>query len=113
MVAENAPDIAKVTDVAPQITGSTGKKSAAVMNVAVPITSPHRELAVKFAQFLTNDQNQLKFAQLRNILPSTVKAAQDNYFRKVKANPSLSDRARVISASQLAQAEVLIPLCKE
>jgi putative chitobiose transport system substrate-binding protein len=109
MVAENAPDIAKVTDVAPQITGSTGKKSAAVMNVAVPITSPHRELAVKFAQFLTNDQNQLKFAQLRNILPSTVKAAQDNYFRKVKANPSLSDRARVISASQLAQAEVLIP----
>jgi putative chitobiose transport system substrate-binding protein len=109
MVAENAPDIAKVTDVAPQITGITGKKSAAVMNVAVPITSPHRELAVKFAQFLTNDQNQLQFAQIGNLLPSTVKAAQDDYFRKSKSTNSVSDRARVISASQLAQAEVLIP----
>ena len=109
MIAENAPDIAKVTDVAPQITGSTGKKSAAVMNVAVPAASLHKELAVKFAYFLTNDTNQLKFAQIGNLLPSTTKAVQDDYFRKTKATDSVSDRARVISASQLAQAEVLIP----
>jgi len=109
IVAENAPDIAKVTDVAPQITGITGKKSAAVMNVAVPATSLHKELAVKFAYFLTNDTNQLKFAQIGNLLPSTTKAVQDDYFRKIKATDSVSDRARVISASQLAQAEVLIP----
>ncbi len=109
MVAENAPDIAKVTDVAPQITGITGKKSAAVMNVAVPATSRHKELAVKFAQFLTNDANQLRFAQIANLLPSTTQALQNDYFRKIKATDSVSDRARVISASQLAQAEVLIP----
>jgi len=109
IVAENAPDIAKVTDVSPQITGITGKKSAAVMNVAVPVSSRQPALAVKFAQFLTNDQNQLKFAQIGNLLPSTKQAVQDDYFRKVKATDSVSDRARVISASQLAQAEVLIP----
>jgi carbohydrate ABC transporter substrate-binding protein, CUT1 family (TC 3.A.1.1.-) len=64
---------------------------------------------VKFAQFLTNDQNQLQFAQIGNLLPSTVKAAQNDYFRKSKSTNSVNDRARVISASQLAQAEVLIP----
>ncbi len=47
----------QVTDVAPQITGSTGKKSAAVTNVAVTATFPPKELAIKFAQFLTNDAN--------------------------------------------------------
>jgi putative chitobiose transport system substrate-binding protein len=112
-VAQNAPDVAKVTDVGAQITGSTGKMSAAVMNVSVPTTSPNQALAVKFALYLTNAENQLAFSKVENSLPSTIKSASDRYFTEVAKDSPLLDRARVISASQLAQSEVLIPPAKD
>ena len=111
-MAQSAPDIAKVTDVAPQIVGTTGKKSAAVMNVAVPTTSANQALAVKFALYLTNASNQLAFTKVENLLPSTIASASDRYFTEPTKESSLLDRARVISASQLAQSEVLIPPAK-
>jgi putative chitobiose transport system substrate-binding protein len=113
LVTQNAPDIAKASDVAVQISGSTGKKSAAVMNVAVPTSSAHVDLAVKFALFLTNDQNQLSFSKVENSLPSTLKAATDSYFTYLSKDSTSSDKARVISASQLSQSEVLIPPVKD
>ena len=112
-VAQNAPDVAKVTDVGAQITGSTGKMSAAVMNVSVPTTSPNQALAVKFALYLTNAENQLAFTKVENSLPSTIKSASDRYFTEVAKDAPLLDRARVTSASQLAQSEVLIPPAKD
>lgn len=108
-ITENAPDIAQVTDVSSQITGVTGKHSAAVMNLSVPKTSPQPELAVKLAQFLTNNPNQLEFAKIAQVLPSTVTASQDPYFRQVPDRAPTIDRARAISAQQLAKAEVLLP----
>ena len=112
-VAQNAPEIAKVTDVGSQITGSTGKKSAAVMNVAVPTTSTNQALAIKFALYLTNAENQLAFTKIENLLPSTVKSSSDRYFTEAAKDASLLNRARVISASQLSQSEVLIPPAKD
>ncbi|ELS33021.1 MULTISPECIES: ABC transporter substrate-binding protein [Pseudanabaena] len=112
-VTLNAPDIAKVTDVGAQITGSTGKKSAAVMNVSVPTTSTNQALAVKFALYITNAGNQLAFSKVENSLPSTTKSAGDRYFTEVAKDAPLTDRARVISASQLSQSEVLIPPAKD
>ncbi len=111
-MAQSAPDIAKVTDVSPQIVGVTGKKSAAVMNVAVPTTSANQDLAVKFALYLTNADNQLAFTKVENLLPSTVTSASDRYFTESTKDSALIDRARVISASQLSQSEVLIPPAK-
>ena len=112
-VAQNAPETAKVTDIGSQITGSTGKMSAAVMNVAVPTVSTNQALAVKFALYLTNAENQLAFTKVENLLPSTIKSASDRYFTEVAKDAPLLDRARVISASQLAQSEVLIPPAKD
>ncbi|MFM7792566.1 MAG: ABC transporter substrate-binding protein, partial [Microcystis panniformis] len=112
-VALNAPEIAKVTDVGAQITGSTGKKSAAVMNVAVPASSTNQSLAVKFALYLTNADNQLAFSKIENSLPSTIKSVSDRYFTEVPKDAPLLDRARIISASQLSQSEVLIPPAKD
>jgi putative chitobiose transport system substrate-binding protein len=112
-VAQNAPDIAKVSDVAAQITGTNGKKSAAVMNVVVPSAAKNIDLGVKFAVFLTNNQNQLNFSKVENSLPSTVKSATDPYFTYLGSGASTSDKARTISASQLAQSEVLIPPAKD
>lgn len=112
-VTQNAPEIAKVTDVGVQITGATGKKSAAVMNIAVPTTSTNQAIATKFALYLTNAENQLAFSKIENSLPSTIKSASDRYFTETAKDSPLLDRARVISASQLAQSEVLIPPAKD
>ncbi|PAX58059.1 ABC transporter substrate-binding protein [Brunnivagina elsteri] len=111
-IAQNAPKIAEASAIAPQITGDTGKKNVAVMNVVIPRESKHPDAALKFALFLTNDENQLAFAKAANVLPSTTKALADGYFKDVPANASTYDKARTVSASQLQQAEVLIPTLK-
>ncbi len=112
-IAKNAPAIAKVSASAPQITGDTGKKNVAVMNLVVPKDTDVPDAALKFALFVTNDVNQLAFAKAANVLPSTVKALQDPYFQTAPANATPVDKARIVSAQQLKDAEVLIPAMKD
>ena len=111
-IAKNAPKISEVSAIAPQISGETGKKNVAVMNVVIPRDTKQADAAVKFALFITNDQNQLEFAKAANVLPSTTKALADTYFKNVPADAPTYDKARTISASQLQQAEVLTPTLK-
>lgn len=109
-IATNAPAIAQVSAVAPEITGKTGKKNVAVMNLVIPKDSDQPDAAIKFALFVTNSQNQLAFAKAANVLPSTTSALADSYFKSPPtSNNSSMDQARIVSASQLKQAEVLIP----
>lgn len=112
-IADNAPSIAAVSAAAPQITGETGKKTAAVMNLVVPRDTDVPEAAVKFALFVTNDQNQLTFAKDANVLPSTLQALQDSHFQALSADASEIDRARIISAEDLKSAEALIPAMED
>lgn len=112
-IAQNAPSIAQVSTSAPQITGSTGKKTVAVMNLVIPRDTKQAENAVKFALYVTNNPNQLAFAKAANVLPSTVAALQDDYFKNVPADAPPADRARAVSASQMKEAEVLIPAMKD
>ncbi|WP_414564067.1 MULTISPECIES: ABC transporter substrate-binding protein [unclassified Anabaena] len=112
-IGNNAPQIAKASAIAPQLTGDTGKKNVAVMNVVIPRASKHPDAAVKFALFLTNDENQLAFAKAANVLPSTKKALADSYFKDVPETASTVEKARVISANQLQQAEILTPTLKD
>ncbi|GAP99037.1 ABC transporter substrate-binding protein [Leptolyngbya sp. NIES-2104] len=111
-ISKNAPSIAKASQSAPQITGDTGKKNVAVMNVAIPKDTDQPDAAVKFALFLTNNENQLAFAKAANVLPSTIQATRDTYFTTAPANATSIDKARIVSAGQLQQAEVLIPVIK-
>jgi putative chitobiose transport system substrate-binding protein len=108
----NAPDIAKISDVSTQIVGPNGKKSASAMNVVVPSSSKNLDNAVKFALFLTNATNQLSFAKVANQLPSAVQAAKDPYFTAQSSSSDVEAKARIVSASQLAQSEVLVPPVK-
>ncbi|GET43753.1 ABC transporter substrate-binding protein [Microseira wollei] len=112
-IAKNAPAIAKVSATSPQVTGKTGKRNVAVMNLFVPRDTNIPDAAVKFALFVTNDENQLTFAKAANVLPSTVKALQDNYFKTLPGNATPMDKARVVSANQLKLASVLIPAMKD
>jgi putative chitobiose transport system substrate-binding protein len=112
-IANNAPQIAKSSTIAPQITGNTGKKNVAVMNVVIPRSSKNPDAALKFALFVTNDDNQLGFAKAANVLPSTVRALSNSYFREVPANASTVEKARIISAQEMQKAQVLTPKMKD
>src|ERR687886_2111621 len=113
-IAKNAPTIAQVSAAAPQITGETGKKNVAVMNLVIPRDTPKPDVALKFALFVTNSENQLAFAKAANVLPSTVEALQQ-YRRELSSSGKASpvEQARDISASQMQDAEVLIPTMKD
>ena len=110
-ITKNAPTVAEVSGVASQITGKTGKKSVAVMNLVIPRSTDKSEQALEYALFVTNTQNQLTFARESNVLPSTVEAVEQ-YIQDIEQQEqtSLKEQAKKISASQLEDAEVLIPV---
>lgn len=100
MIKENAPATYAKTDVAPQITGELGQNDFSLMNFVIPLKSSHKDEALKFALFLTNEKNQLELARLTNILAVNTKALQNDYYTKYD-NHDLMAKARVISAKQL------------
>ena len=109
-IATNAPTIAEVSATAPQITGETGKKNVAVMNLAIPRNTDKPEEALNYALYVTNTENQLAFAKAANVLPST-KEAVDKYIQELSTGETITpiEEARKVSAIQLKDAEVLIP----
>ena len=109
-IATNAPTIAEVSAAAPQITGKTGKKNVAVMNLAIPRDTNQPEKAVDYALFVTNTPNQLAFAKEANVLPSTTEAV-NQYIKELEQQETITplEQARKVSAMQLKDAEVLIP----
>ncbi len=112
-IAKNAPQIAKVSAVAPQISGQTGKKGVAVMNLVIPRSTKTPDAAVKFALFITNASNQVAFAQASDTLPSNVKAVADYKTQLANGNDnSPLAQGKLISAEQLSQSEILIPPLK-
>lgn len=113
-IEKNAPAIARVSAAAPQITGETGKKNVAVMNLVIPRDTDQPDEALKFALFVTNPDNQLAFAKEANVLPSTVKSVEA-YKTELSqdTNASAVEQARSISATQLQDAEVLVPAMKD
>ncbi|HEY9635964.1 MAG TPA: sugar ABC transporter substrate-binding protein [Coleofasciculaceae cyanobacterium] len=113
-ITKNAPTIGQVSAAAPQITGETGKKNVAVMNLVIPRDTRKADAALKFALFVTNTENQLAFAKAANVLPSTLEALQE-YRRSLTGDGKVSpvEQARDITASQIQDAEVLIPRMKD
>lgn len=110
-IAKNAPAIAQTSATAPQITGTTGKRNVAVMNLVLPRDTDQPEAALEFALFVTNSDNQLAFAQAANVLPSTVQSLQQ-YQQELTGTTAESSplvQGQVVSAQQIAEAEVLVP----
>ncbi|WP_218082069.1 ABC transporter substrate-binding protein [Anthocerotibacter panamensis] len=106
-ISRNAPELAEITGVGPQISGPNKKTNAAAMNIVIPKATSRPEAALQLALFITNDQNQLALAKAGNLLPSTRKAARDPFF--TTAGADAATEGRVVSARQLDTAEVLIP----
>ncbi|MGC1218413.1 MAG: sugar ABC transporter substrate-binding protein [Phormidesmis sp.] len=112
-IATNAPEVSAATKVSPQISGSTGQKNVAAMDLVIPSATDVEAAALKFALYVTNDANQLAFAKDANVLPSTVGAMEDSYFTDVSASATPVEIARSVSASQLGDAAVLIPAMED
>ena len=112
-IANNAPTIAEVSAAAPQITGKTGKKNVAVMNLVIPRDTDIPQEALDFALFVTNTENQLAFAKEANVLPSTEEALQ-RYIEELEQqeNTTPVEQARAVSAKQIEATEVLVPAMK-
>ena len=109
IVEENAPEVAKATRVAPQITGPKGVSNMSVMGLLVPASSKNQKLAVDFARYMTNAENQLAFSKIVTILPSTTASLSDPYFTD-DSDGTVESKARRISAEQIAKAENLVPV---
>jgi putative chitobiose transport system substrate-binding protein len=100
MIKENAPQTYDITDVAPQISGELGQYDFSLMNFVIPKRAKHKDEALKFALFLTNEKNQLELAKLTNVLAVNKKALQNDFYTKYDEK-DLTAKARVISAKQL------------
>ncbi|HYM68040.1 MAG TPA: sugar ABC transporter substrate-binding protein [bacterium] len=104
-VKNDSPDVYKDTLVAPAPRGRGNVLDLPTMALVVPLASRHRAEAVRFALFVTDDENQLAFDHQVVIFPSTRKAAADPFFARGGTTPE--DRARVIAAQELGVARDL------
>ena len=100
MIKENAPSTYEKTDVAPQIVGELGQNDFSLMNFVIPLRAKHKDQALAFALFLTNEKNQLELAKLTNVLAVNKNTLKDEFYTKYDKN-DLMAKARVISAKQL------------
>jgi putative chitobiose transport system substrate-binding protein len=97
---------AKAVPVA-QPRGALGLVPSTNQVLVVPRMSPHKQEAVDFGLFVTNDVNQLEFIRRVAILPSTKAAAANAYLRR---EPETSeDRAHVLSAQDIPNSFVMAP----
>lgn len=104
MIKENAPSVYENTDVATQLTGDAGQYDFSLMNFVIPVRAKHKDEALKFALFLTNNENQLELAKLTNILAVNEETLKSDFYTKFDDN-DLQAKARIISAKQLNNVE--------
>lgn len=109
IVEENAPDIAENTGVGPQILGKAESASMSVMGLLVPESSQNKATALKFAEFMTNTENQVEFAKVVTIFPSTLEGLQDPYFMD-DSDGTVESKARKLAAKQLEDAANMLPV---
>ena len=98
IIKENAPEVYKNTEISYQLAGKNGKYDFSVMNLIIPLKAKHSKEALKFAEFLTNEKNQLEFAKLTSVLPANKYALNDKYFTLKNTK---EEKARFISSSQI------------
>ena len=100
IIKENAPNTYKNMALSPQLTGKTQKYNFSIMNFVIPTKSKKQDEAIKFALFLTNEENQLELGKLTNVI-ATNKSTLNNPFYTIANNNDLSAKARILSAKQL------------
>ncbi|KQW44862.1 MULTISPECIES: sugar ABC transporter substrate-binding protein [unclassified Roseateles] len=96
-------------DIAPPLARPGVPPNLAVMNLAVPQASGHKQAAFEFAAFVSNADNQLAFARAVPVLPSARASYADPFLSTTPASRDLTDRARALSAALVQHGQVLVP----
>ena len=113
-IQTNAPQVAAATRPYPPLTGANGAANVAVMTLAIPRQSKVAGPATRFALFLTDANNQARFAEQARVLPSSTGALRQVEEALANEQPStqaeqLVRQARLLSAQTLSSARVLVP----
>ena len=87
---------------------NTGSANMFLHGVSVPKSSKNQATALAFGRFVTNAENQVKFAKLASIFPSTTKGGDDPYFTTEDGTDEA--RVRVAAAKQLKTAVNYTPV---
>ena len=95
-IKDEAPDIYEKIAIDQPLTGDTGLSRNPLMNLTVIEASKNHEAAIAFANYVTNDANQLAFCKIVSIFPSTVEASKDSFF--TSDMESLEGQASAMSA---------------
>ena len=98
MIKDNAPNVYKNTEVAPQIVGKLGQNDFSLMNFIIPVRAKHKKEALDFCLFLTNQENQLQLAKMTNVISTNKYALQDEFYN---SDADVMARARKYSAKQI------------
>ncbi len=107
MIEDNSEAVYNVTGVGPQPLSEGGKSNIAVMNIGVAEDSAHRETALEFAEFVTNLENQLAFAEEAGTVIPPNRGATDDPFFQADGTDDANTLARVESAGQIPEGEVI------
>jgi len=98
MIKDNAPNVYKNTEVAPQIVGKLGQNDFSLMNFIIPLRAQHKKEALDFCLFLTNQKNQLELAKMTNVISTNKYALKDKFYN---SDSDVMARARHYSAKQI------------
>ncbi|WP_205857159.1 ABC transporter substrate-binding protein [Phytoactinopolyspora endophytica] len=102
---ETAPDVYENVAMGPLIANAA--PNMYIQSIAVNSQSENQDLAIEFARFVTNADNQLAFSQEAAIFPSADGSLDDPYF--TEEEDSDDSRVRVEAAQQVGEAEVYWP----
>ena len=102
---ETAPDVYESVAIAPLITNAA--PNMYIQSIAVNATSENQPLALAFAKFVTNADNQFEFASQAAVFPSADGALEDPHF--TEDDGSDDARVRVEAAQQVEDAVVYWP----
>ena len=98
-IKANAPEVYKNLDIYTQLSSDTGKTDFSMMNLIIPLKSKHPKEAAEFALYLTNAENQLKFAKLAPVFPSQTEALNSEYFSQNSGD--LEQKIRYLGSKSL------------
>jgi putative chitobiose transport system substrate-binding protein len=103
-IQADSREVYALTDIFPVPRGPTGIADGGWMfNFAVPKGVAQKQLPAiaSFAEFLSNDENQLEFAKIANVMPTTIKALADPYFQQLPAQAQAAEKAQAVAAASM------------
>ncbi|MFZ6722623.1 ABC transporter substrate-binding protein [Undibacterium sp. Ji49W] len=103
-IQTDAPEVYAQTGIFPVPTGPTGINDGGwLFHFAIPRGVKKQQLPeiAAFARYLTSNANQLTFARLAGVMPTTRQALSNPYFKKVAANAGASEQALAVAANSM------------